>query len=50
VFKNKVIAEVPWNVGEDADSMWNEMSTHIRKVTIEAFEVIRENKHESKDT
>jgi hypothetical protein len=30
--------------------MWKEMTTHIRKVTIEVFGVIRENKREPKDT
>jgi hypothetical protein len=30
--------------------MWKEMSTHIRKVTIEVFGVTRENKREPKDT
>jgi hypothetical protein len=30
--------------------MWKEMTTHIRKVTIEVFEVIKGNKREYKDT
>jgi hypothetical protein len=30
--------------------MWNEISTHIQKVAIEVFEIIKQNKHESKDT
>jgi hypothetical protein len=29
VFKNRVIAEGPWNEDEDADNMWKEMMTHI---------------------
>jgi hypothetical protein len=39
-----------WNEGEDVDNIWKEMTIHIRKVTIEVFGVIRENKRESKDT
>jgi hypothetical protein len=31
VFKNRVIAEGPWDEGEDADNMWKEITTHIRK-------------------
>jgi hypothetical protein len=50
VFKNKVIAEGSWNEGEDADNMWKEMATHIRKVAIEVFGVTRGNKREPKDT
>jgi hypothetical protein len=50
VFKNRVITEGSWNDGENADNMWKEMATHIRKVTIEAFGVTRENKREPKDT
>jgi hypothetical protein len=34
VSKDRFIAEAPWNAGEDAYSMWNEMSTNIRKVVI----------------
>jgi hypothetical protein len=50
VFKDKVIVEEPWNAGEVADSMWKEMTTHIRKVTIEVFGVTKGNKREAKDT
>jgi hypothetical protein len=50
VFKDRVIAEGPWNACEDANNMWDEMSTHIRKVTIKVFGVIRENKRKPKDT
>jgi hypothetical protein len=50
VFKNKVIAEGPWNEDEDTDNMWKEMTTNIRNVAIELFGVTRENKHELKDT
>jgi hypothetical protein len=41
VFKNKVIAEGPWNKGNDADNIWKEMATHIRKMTIDVFGVTR---------
>jgi hypothetical protein len=30
--------------------MWKEMTTHIRKMTIEVFRVTRGNKRESKNT
>jgi hypothetical protein len=50
VFKNRVIAKGLWNAGEDTDSMWKNMTTHIRKVAIKTFGVKRENKHEPKDT
>jgi hypothetical protein len=36
-FKDKIIADGPWNTGKYADSMCKEMMTHIRKVTIEVF-------------
>jgi hypothetical protein len=39
VFKDKVITEGPSNEGEDVNSMWIAMSTHIRKVSIEVFGV-----------
>jgi hypothetical protein len=44
MFKDIVIADGQWNAGEDTDSTWNEMSTHIQKVIIEVFGVTRENK------
>jgi hypothetical protein len=50
MFKNRVIAEGLWNESEDADNMWKEMTTHIRKVAIEVFEVTRGNKREPKNT
>jgi hypothetical protein len=34
VFKNRIISEGSWNECEDADNMWKEMATHIRKVVI----------------
>jgi hypothetical protein len=50
VFNNIVITEGSWNKVEDADNMWKEMTTHIRKVAIEVFGIIRGNKCEPKDT
>jgi hypothetical protein len=50
VFNDKIIIEGLWNTGNDADNVWNEMSTHIQKVTIEVFGVTRGNKYEPKDT
>jgi hypothetical protein len=50
VFKNKVIAEGPWNEGDDADNMWKKITTHIRKVIIEVLRITRENKCQPKDT
>jgi hypothetical protein len=50
VFKNRIIAEGPWNENEDANNMWKEMTTHIQKVDIEVFGVTRRNKREPKDT
>jgi Reverse transcriptase (RNA-dependent DNA polymerase) len=40
VFKNRVITEGSWNEGEDADNMWKEMTTHIRKVAREDLHMI----------
>jgi hypothetical protein len=50
LFKNKIIVEESWNESYDADNMWKDMTTHIRKVTIEVFGVTRGNKREPKDT
>jgi hypothetical protein len=50
VFKNRVIAERSWNECVDADNMWKEMMTHIRKMGIEVLRVTRGNKREHKDT
>jgi hypothetical protein len=50
VFKNKVIAEGPWNEGDDVDNMWKEITTQIRKVIIEVLRITRENKCQPKDT
>jgi hypothetical protein len=48
--ENIVIAEGSWNKSGDADNMWKEMTTHIRKVAIKFFGVTRENKREPKNT
>jgi hypothetical protein len=50
VFTNRLITEGSWNESEDANNMWKEMTTHIRKATIEVFGITRENKREPKDT
>jgi hypothetical protein len=50
MFKDRVIIKVPWNACANVDSMWNEISTHIRKMIIVVFGVTRGNKCESKDT
>jgi hypothetical protein len=47
---NRVIAERSWNKSKNADNMWKEMTTHIRKVAIEVFGVTRGYKHKPKDT
>jgi hypothetical protein len=50
VFKNRLITKGSWNESEDANNIWKEMTTHIQNVTIEVFEITRENKREPKDT
>jgi hypothetical protein len=37
VFKDRVIEEEPWKVEGEANSMWEEMATCIRKVATEVF-------------
>ena len=37
VFKDMVIEEGPWNVEGETNSMWEKMSTCIRKVATEVF-------------
>jgi uncharacterized protein YaaR (DUF327 family) len=49
VFKDRVIAEGLWNAGEDANNMWDKMSTNIQKVAIKVFGATRGNKREPKD-
>jgi hypothetical protein len=50
VFKDKVIVKVLCKESENVDTLWKEMTTHIRKVAIEVFGVTRENKREPKNT
>lgn len=50
VFKDRMIQDGPWTEGEDANSMWEEMATHIRKVATEVFGVTKGNKREPKET
>jgi hypothetical protein len=40
-FKERVLKEVPWHEGGDANSMWMGMTTCIRKVTSEEFGVTK---------
>jgi hypothetical protein len=49
-FKERVLKEVPWHEGGDANSMWMWMATCIRKVASEEFEVIKGGKREAKET
>ena len=48
-FKERMIAEGIWNVGE-ANSMWTEMASRIRKVATEVLGVTRVTRCEPKDT
>ena len=50
VFRDRVIEEMTWNVEGEANNMWEEMATCIRKVATEVFAVTRGNRHEPKDT
>jgi hypothetical protein len=50
VYKDRLIAEGTWNISEDADSMWKEITICIRKVIVEVFEVTRGNKCKPKNT
>jgi hypothetical protein len=49
MFKERVFKEGPWH-GGDANSMWMNMSTCIRKVASEEFGVTKGGKRESKET
>jgi hypothetical protein len=49
-FKERVLKEGPWHEGGDANSMWMEMTTCIRKVASEEFGVTKGGKHEAKET
>ncbi|XP_078172001.1 uncharacterized protein LOC144566019 [Carex rostrata] len=50
VFKDRVIGEGAWNIEGEANRMWEEMATCVRKVAMEVFGVTRGNKREPKDT
>lgn len=50
VFKDRVIQEGAWSVEGEANRMWEEMVTCIRKVATEVFGVIRESRREPKDS
>jgi hypothetical protein len=46
----RCIVKVLCKESENVDTLWKEMTTHIRKVAIEVFGVTRENKREPKNT
>jgi hypothetical protein len=46
----RVLKEGPWHEGGDANSMWMEMTTCIRKVVSEEFRVTKGGKRETKET
>jgi hypothetical protein len=50
MFKERVLKKGPWHEGGDANSMWMKMSTCIRKVASEEFEVTKGGKRETKKT
>jgi hypothetical protein len=49
-FKERVRKEDPWHEGRDTNSMWMRMTTCIRKVASEEFEVTKKGKREAKET
>jgi hypothetical protein len=49
-FKERVPKEGPWHEGNDANSIWMGMTTCIRKVASEEFEVTKGGKREAKET
>jgi hypothetical protein len=49
-FKERVLKEVSWHEGGDANSMWMKMSTCIRKVASEEFRATKGGKRETKET
>jgi hypothetical protein len=49
-FKDRVLKEGSWHERGDANSMWMEMTTCIRKVASEEFRVTKGVKHEAKKT
>jgi hypothetical protein len=50
LFKDKIITEGAWNVSENMNNIWREMTTHIWKVPTEVFGATKRNKRETKDT
>jgi hypothetical protein len=50
MFKERVLKEGPRHEGEDANSMWMQMSTCIRKVASEEFGVTKGGNRETKET
>jgi hypothetical protein len=49
-FKERVLKEVTWHEGGDANSMWMGMATCFRKVASEEFGVTKGGKREAKET
>jgi hypothetical protein len=50
MLKERVLKEDPWHEGVDANSMWMNMSTSIRKLVLEEFGVTKGDKCETKET
>jgi hypothetical protein len=50
MFKERVLKEGPSHEGGDENNMWMKMSTYIRKVPSEEFEVTKGGKRETKET
>jgi hypothetical protein len=50
MFKERVLKEGPWYEGGDANTIWMKMSTCIKKVASEKFEVTKGGKRETKET
>jgi hypothetical protein len=49
-FKERVLKDGPWQERRDANSIWIEMPTCIRKMASEEFGVIKGDKREVKET
>jgi hypothetical protein len=49
MFKERVLKEIHWYEGGDANSMWMKISTYIRKVASEEFGVTKGGKRETKE-
>ena len=50
IFKEKITEEGPWNDDGDANNIWKEMATCVRKVASEVLGVTKERRCDSKDT